>query len=144
MSETFLELKWTISRAADTYGYNRLTLTDTDSGRKFVALGGGYDMIGAVFGEWLQANHAEKLQAIADRAAYEWTGRKPLNRSSERDSLYGLSAYRDERGNLERVRLDGACGLSSMRTIAEAVGLKVRALSNRRGHVVGFVVSDGE
>lgn len=49
----FLALKWTVSRARDTHGYNVVTLTDTSTDRSFRAIGGGYDMEGTVFAEWL-------------------------------------------------------------------------------------------
>jgi len=45
-----LYYKWTISRAADTYGQNRLTVSDYD-GRKAAVVGGNYDMIAAAIAE---------------------------------------------------------------------------------------------
>ena len=67
MSE-YLTIKWTVSRARDTYGFNVCTLTDT-RGRKARCNGGGYDMTGTVVGDYLGAWYQDELLAIKDRAA---------------------------------------------------------------------------
>ncbi len=56
-----LELKWTISRAEETYGWNILTLIDGK--RKYKVNGGGYDMQGSVFAQWLWYNYKEQIVA---------------------------------------------------------------------------------
>jgi len=111
----YLELKWTISRARDTYGYNVVTLRD-ESGNRFRANGGGYDMVGTVFGQWLMAAHGDKLTAL------------------DPSKFYGLTV----RDGVARV--DGACGLSAMRRIAEAIGVTVKATLDRKGNYTGFMV----
>jgi len=111
----YLELKWTTSRARDTYGYNVVTLR-TEDGQKFRASGGGYDMTGTVFGDWLAHNYADKLRTL------------------DPSKFYGLTV----RDGVARV--DGACGLSSMRAIAEAIGVTVKATLDRRGNYTGFMV----
>ena len=100
MKTRYLEFKWTISRAQETYGYNIVTLQGTHTSKKFRAVGGGYDMQGAVFGEWLQATYPKELRA---------------NRAEIGD-LSG--AYVDDDG----VNLDGSCGLETMIEIAEVIG----------------------
>jgi len=112
----YLSLKWTVSRARDTYGYNVVTLRD-ESGNRYRANGGGYDMTGTVFGQWLMTAHQDKL-ATLDPADF-----------------YGLTV----RDGVARV--DGACGLSSMRAIAEAIGVEVKPTLDRKGTYTGFMVS---
>lgn len=36
----------------------------------------------------------------------------------------------------------GACGIESVRQIAEAVGISMSSVVNRRGHVTGYMVTD--
>ena len=59
-----LYYKWTISRAADTYGQNRLTVRDYD-GRKAAVVGGGYDMIAAALAEYLDKYATPKMRRSA-------------------------------------------------------------------------------
>jgi hypothetical protein len=135
----YLQLKWTVSRARDTYGYNIVTLTDSDTGKKYRATGGGYDMTGTVFSEWLQDVYQDELRAIADQAheTYEADSTTTRNESG----YYGMRAIKRVKPNETiRVTLDGGCGLESMRRIAEAIGLKVRATIDRKGNATGFVL----
>lgn len=45
--ETFLEFQTSVSRGADTYGYNIVRLVDTHyNGKAYKCMGGGYDMHG--------------------------------------------------------------------------------------------------
>lgn len=139
-----LALSWSVSRGRDTYGYNICRLDDTSTGDRFKCMGGGYDMRGTVFGEWLAANYQPELLALKDRASYVFPlegAPRPANRE---DSFYGMSYH--EKG--ERVSLDGSCGLECMIRIAEAIGLEVErdyiAKGRRRGETVGWYVSEAE
>lgn len=141
MHATHLSLKWSISRAADTYGYNRVTLTDDSTGKRYACVGGGYDMVGTVLGAWLQDVHADALLTIADRAHQH---RSELDRRTNEapDALYGMtSSYKNAALRSAHVYLDGACGESSMVRIAEAAGLSVTSEHNRKGHGTGFLVT---
>jgi hypothetical protein len=132
----YLSVKWTVSRGRETYGYNICTLTDTNTGKRYRCNGGGYDMLGTVFGEWLQENYQEELYAIRDRAHSIWTvGTRTQNDSP--DALYGMS----HRERTCSIGLDGACGIESMRRIAEAIGLEIKSTVDRKGHITGFLVS---
>lgn len=59
-----LYYKWTISRAADTYGQNRLTVSDYD-GRKAAVVGGNYDMIAAALADYLNKYATPKMRRSA-------------------------------------------------------------------------------
>lgn len=118
---------WTTSRGQDTYGYNLCTLTDTRTGKRYRTCGGGYDMAGTVFGNWLADVHQTALLAlVASRSAdlvdcgYQVSGYRKL------PDLYGLTVRPDG-----RVELDGACGLRCMEDIAKAIGLTVEQFGQR-------------
>lgn len=116
-----LRLKWTTSRGRDTYGWNIVTLRDETTGTRFRANGGGYDMTGTVFGNWLAATYPEELRAWA----------------ASTDSLdYGATVREDG-----SVRLNGACGLESMRQIADALDLQVTRTHDRKGNTTGWIVT---
>lgn len=139
-----LALSWSVSRGRDTYGYNICRLDDTSTGERFKCMGGGYDMQGTVFGEWLAANYQPELLALKDRASYVFPlegAPRPANRE---DSLYGMRYHE----NHPAITLDGACGLECMIRIAEAIGLEVErdyiAKGRRRGETVGWYVSEAE
>lgn len=133
-----LVLSWSVSKGRDTYGYNICRLDDRNNGKRFRCMGGGYDMIGTVFGEWLQENYQEKLQEIKARSHYI-TDENGTGSNPRFDSLYGMSWKTDN-----TVSLDGACGIESMIRIAEAIGLEVERdyikKGKRRGETVGWYV----
>lgn len=132
-----LILKHSTSRAKDSYGYNRVTLTDTITGKKYSAIGGGYDMVGTVFGEWLQDNCQDALLTITHKAYYTYDGKTlSYNDNPCQIRLYGMTAYTLN----EYVDLDGACGLQSMLDIAKHAGLSVQRQVNNKGHLIGFFV----
>ena len=140
-----LALSWSVSRGRDTYGYSICRLDDTSTGERFKCMGGGYDMQGTVFGEWLAANYQPELLALKDRANYTLTKAGEFIPANREDSLYGMAYL--EKDN--RISLDGACGLECMIRIAEAIGLEVErdyiAKGRRRGETIGwFVQMKGE
>jgi len=99
-------------------------------------------MVGTVFASWLESSYQRELAAIAGRAFYVWaeTGHgEPWTLTRNESGLYGMSHY-VETG---RVSLDGGCGLESMLTIAETIGVRVRKVV-RRGRVVGFDVEGAD
>lgn len=147
----YLTLTWSTSKAADTYGYNRLTLR-ASGGYRTVTCGGGYDMKGTVVGDWLQDTYQDRLRAIASRAGVSWS--KPAGASWSKasgyvskphrweggpeDSLYGMSVCTDD----GRVTLDGGCGMRSMEEVAAAIGVHLYSTVDRKGNATGYVVTD--
>lgn len=128
MKERVLEISYTISKARDTYGYNVVTLRE--GAQKFKCSGGGYDMLGTVFAEWLENNYMESLKTL-----------KPYSREQQelRDfDNYGLFACPD--GSL---RLDGGCGIESIKRIAKAIGLEVSTIYSK-GSTSHIIVKEGE
>lgn len=135
-----LVLSWSTSKGRDTYGYNICRLDDRNNGQRFRTIGGGYDMIGTVFGQWLQANYQKELMEISQRANTVYNQQLEWVTSDRSDRLYGMT-YRVIDG---RVTIDGACGLECMIRIAEAIGLEVErdyiAKGRRRGETIGWYV----
>ena len=139
-----LALSWSVSCGRDTYGYNICRLDDTSTGERFKCMGGGYDMRGTVFGNWLEARYQDRLLAMKDRASFTRTTAGVSVPANREDCLYGMAYI--EKDN--RISLDGACGLECMIRIAEAIGLEVErdyiAKGRRRGETVGWYISEAE
>lgn len=136
-----LSISWGVSRGRDTYGYNICRLDDRNNGKRYRTCGGGYDMIGTVFGHWLQDVYQDRLFELVKNLM-----RYP-EAFSQYGSLPGWIQFKDLYGmiyktNSGKVSLDGACGIGSMRRIAEAIGLDVQWEGNRKGHTIGFFVSE--
>lgn len=117
--DTSLTVKWTISRARETYGYNVVTLRDATTRERYKANGGGYDMLGTVFGLWLADVWQDRIKSL------------------DPELFYGLRRLSDG-----RMFADGGTGLEAMIRIAEASDLTVRKTIDGKGSVVGFVVTD--
>ena len=131
MTTTLLSVSWSVSRGRDTYGYNICRLDDTTTGKRYRCMGGGYDMVGTVFAEWLEGVHQERLQKIRNQAFY-YNG---FERNEK--GLYGMRRRDDG-----TVSLDGGCGIDSMRRIAKACGLTVEWRGDRKGNTVAFIVTE--
>lgn len=126
----FLHIKWSTSRAADTFGYNRVTLTPTQSDGRYVQVGGGYDMTGSAVADYLSSNFKAQLDKLAEQ--HTTAASKPD---------YGFSLHTD--GNWY---LDGGCGLDCMVRIAKSVGITVTSVYGpmnrlRNRELLGFDVS---
>lgn len=115
-----LALSWSISKGRDTYGYNICRLDDRNNGKRFRCMGGGYDMIGTVFGDWLETYYQSELVKLDET---KFSGMRKLS---------------------HKVSIDGAYGIESMIRIAEAIGLEIErdyiAKGRRRGETTGWFV----
>jgi hypothetical protein len=137
----YTELRVTIgtSRARDTYGYPMLTLTDTNTGKRYRTLGGNYDKEGTVLAEYLQEKYQIRLRALANRAGV-------CNTDGQfhffRGDLYGMVL------NIRsgEVLLDGGCGFSALKSITAQIGLSCEELRRWRGKrcasETGFKIRD--
>lgn len=136
-----LAITWSTSKGRDTYGYNICRLDDRDTGKRYRTCGGGYDMIGTVFGDWLEDYYQAELmtkikELMTNPDAFEDCG-YAVKGYLKFPGLYGMT-YNTNTG---KVALDGACGISSMIAIAEALGLEVQWEGNRKGHTIGYYVT---
>lgn len=146
MNINHLTLSWSTSKGRDTYGYNICRLDDRNMGKRYKCMGGGYDMVGTVFGEWLQENYQAELKQLAvmpvgklENAGY---AAKDIFKI---DGMYGYNVrFNEETKEFGKVTLDGACGLESMLKIAEAIGLEVEReyvkTGRNRGQTIGWYV----
>jgi hypothetical protein len=135
----FLIVKHGVSKAADSYGYSRVTVTEARTGQKFTAVGGGYDMVGTVLGEWMEANIQDRLDAL--QPGTKTVGDYPR-------PLYGIS-YKGTKSasgfEYTHASVDGGFGLSSMIAVARACGIHVEEVwdrSRRVGRHIGFNVRE--
>lgn len=119
---TRLDLSWSVSRGRDSYGYNICRLDDTTTGKRYKCNGGGYDMTGTVFGDWLEDVYQDRVLALA-------AGDK---------KFYGL------RVNDGKAHLDGACGIDCMLDVARAIGLEVQRYHNKKGATTGWLICEPE
>ena len=142
MKINHLVISWSVSRGQYTYGYNICRLDDRDNGKRYRTCGGGYDMVGTVFGQWLADVYQDRLMskvkelmkdsdAFSDYGSTGWIQFK---------DLYGM-IYKPQKG---LVSLDGACGIESMRRIAEALDLEIQWEGNKKGHTVGYFIIEKE
>lgn len=136
-----LELSWAVSKGVDTYGYNICRLDDTKNGKRYRCMGGGYDMVGTVFADWLQDVYQMRLcqlNIFASGFYRKATGYE----SNPNTKYYGMTYFVDE----NRIGLDGACGLESMLEIARAIGLDIERIyvekGKRRGETLGWWITD--
>ena len=137
-NSTHLNISWSVSRGRDSEGWNICRLDDTRTGKRYRTMGGGYDMIGTVIGDWLEDQFQNELKAlVADLPKIKYGSTGYLQISEEIDpKFYGLTISPDG-----RVCLDGACGSSSMQRIGGALGLNFQWLGNKKGHTTGYFVT---
>lgn len=133
MTTKSLHFKWTVSRGRDTYGYNICTLL-VDGEKVGKCLGGGYDMQGTSFAQWLENYYEMQLNGLFMEEIIAFKA-MPLNESGYKrkgelkdkdgNPFYGTSLYQSKDGKIQ-LHLDGACGFESMKRIAEAIGIKLQ------------------
>lgn len=93
--------------------------------------GGGYDMAGTCFGEWLNTNFVDKLNKLADKEIKEMKGNdKEYNDTGA--GIYGLIVSKDESGEV-KARASGGTGKEQMFKIIEALGGKAEQVRNKKG-----------
>lgn len=133
-----LEFKWTTSKGRDTYGYNICSLY-VDGKKVTSCNGGGYDMKGTCLGEFIKMQFLEDLKKL------------PANYGSgdNHRGFYGLVFYNPKTGNRKpefeegfKVSLDGACGFSSMERVLNAIGYKIKYISQSKNRSMYLLTSN--
>lgn len=134
MTTKQLHFKWTISRGRDTYGYNICTLL-VNGEKKGKCCGGGYDMQGTSFAQWLESDFQTELCLLfandikeieANKEARSYTNKGIAIKHMPGTGFYGATVYQNTKNLSVRIGLDGACGFDSMKRIAEAIGIKLQ------------------
>ena len=136
-----LNFKWTVSKGRDTYGYNICTLRDMGGNKIASTYGGGYDMQGAVLGNFINSYFSNELKKLtADRGG-------TFARFKHNAGFYGLTHYNPKakswsRRYLKRAKehtrsyVDGACGFDCMRRILAKIGFKMNFVQERKNHSI--------
>lgn len=131
MNTKQLHFKWTISRGHDTYGYNICSLL-VDGEKVGKTCGGGYDMQGTVFGEWLEAAYQKELIKLNNdnginecKPVNTYETGKGIERKYTLPGFSGMALY-VKPDNSVTVHLDGACGFEAMKKIAAGIGIKLQ------------------
>lgn len=132
----FLTVKHSVSKARDSFGYNRVTLVCQDTGKRYATCGGGYDMLGTCLGEYLQSNHQLQLAELVLQAYSVYNGRTLSDNGHTGNKLYGLT-YNTVTNSMT---LDGACGFDCMVKIARAAGLTVNLYHDKKGRLTSLFV----
>ena len=137
-----LSVKWSVSKAQDTYGYNICTVINNDNGERFKCLGGGgYDMLGTSLAKFIEKEYQTELMQNSNKAytLYVDHALQPNNK----DGFYGMVHSRNDE-HYSYVSLDGACGINSIeRIINDVLGLTLERVYSydRKGRVkdvIGF------
>lgn len=132
-----LEFKWSVSRGRDTEGYNICTLRDQFGKRLAACKGGGYDMRGTVLGDWIANTFQTELLAMAHEDGNNFDSwfeegarweRVPTDNPYRGGANFYGATWNHYKDGSERVTLDGACGIESMRKILRAIGLDIKWL----------------
>lgn len=138
---TFLALRWTTSRAADTEGQTVVTLTDMVTRRQFRVVGGGSSLEGEALAEWTVAQFGARLRELDSRANLIMNvGGLP---ERNHDGLDGLWIMRYPDGAVSTRGIDGSWGLDSVERIIVALGASVRRTTGNDGCPSGFLVTWG-
>ena len=116
-----LVFKWTTSKGRNTYGWNICTLKDRRGNKISSTCGGGYDMKGTAFGDFIADYFGEQLKRLT--ANYG---------SFDKGGFYGLRHYNTRTRKSQkraskhtRTTIDGACGFNCMLTILEKIGFSL-------------------
>lgn len=137
-----LTIKWSVSKAQDTYGYNICSVINDDTGESFKCLGGGYDMLGTSLANFIQKEYQSILIDNADKA-YSLRGYPENIQDTSKQGFYGMTAHIKD-GICYKVSLDGGCGINSIeRIIKDVLGLTLerKYSRDRKGRVkdvIGF------
>lgn len=126
------------SRGRDTYGYYIVTITNLDTGKRYIANGGGYDMLGAALGDMLSAEYQNSLMKLRGRSNYTYDGK---TRKPNKKGLYGLTYCTKKSKYAGMMTIDGACGQSSVEKIAKAAGINMSLVWDRGVPGLGKYVS---
>jgi hypothetical protein len=143
-----LEIKWTVSRGRDTWGFRICSLYIY--GQKVADCnGGGYSMVGTVIADLvteLFKSELAELSKSADLTNHHSCGREIKFRNPKyggryEDDCYGL--YTSDYDGNRNVAINGACGESSVQGIMNAIGYDL-IWKDSKHRVITKLVTDKE
>ncbi len=116
-----LHFKWTVSKGVGTYGYNICSLL-VDGVKRGQCNGGGYDMQGSSFAQWIEVEFQTELQSLFSNEIIETKANDLPFNHIKTDRFHGVRVYKSKKG-VYQIGLNGACGFSSIERIAESIGI---------------------
>jgi len=122
---TQIQVKHGISRGVNTYGYNLLSLY-ADGKKQTSTCGGGYDMLGTVFGEYISQQYRNRLTDLVPN----------YGSLDNTQGFYGLVILDKDNKRVHKyiegchVYIDGGCGYGCVERIAKAIGLTIERLGH--------------
>lgn len=119
-----LFFKWTTSKARDTYGYNICTLKDSRNNKLASTCGGGYDMKGTCFGDFINTYFYDEIRKLNSADFYGLTHYGKNYKHLRRASKYGTS------------HVDGGSGFSSMEKILNKIGFKISFIKESTNEII--------
>ena len=124
--------KWTTSHNRDTYGYNICTLRDKRGNKINSNCGGGYDMKGTAFGEFITEYFNDELKRLTANYGSGDNG----------GGYYGLVHYNNKTHKRQKrasknttTYLDGGCGFSCMQSVFNKIGFKLTFVSEMKSKI---------
>lgn len=164
MSRTYhLRFRWGVSRGQDTYGYGICSLF-VDGDKKASCNGGGYDMKGTSFGYWLADEFKDRLLKL-DEEFYGLSYHDPdfdagkvvidgetIEEREAAGKSLGLERYQQfhkasnstPTENHRVPLLDGACGFTSMERVLNAIGGRLKYISENSKETIYLLTIDDE
>ena len=141
-----LKIKWTTSKAQDTYGYNVCTLL-VDGQKVSRCNGGGYDMQGTCLGSWIEKAFKKDLlkfkQDFYGLTYHDpnWQPSEEIEKREKEGKSLGLERYQDFYKQSSKLptekhtipQIDGACGFSSVEKILNNLGFKISLIDYDSG-----------
>ena len=141
-----LKIKWTTSKAQDTYGYNVCTLL-VDGQKVSRCNGGGYDMQGTCLGSWIEKAFKKDLlkfkQDFYGLTYHDpnWKPNKEIVKREEEGKSLGLERYQDFYKQSSKLptekhtipQIDGACGFGSVSMILNHLGFNIKLIDSESG-----------
>ncbi len=155
-----LNINWSVSRNHESYGDNVCTLRH--EGKKLASCdGGGYDMVGKVFGNWMCRAFKDELNNLKIKPGGKFYGlsfhdptydpgkttfkcedgvTRTIAEAEKLGVSLGLERYQDQFKASSPVptkthtmpSIDGACGVASVRAIMQAIGFDIRCVEGSR------------
>ena len=141
-----IKFKWTVSKARDSYGYNICTLI-VDGEKVSRCNGGGYDMKGTCFGNWVAYQFKDELLKFK-KQFHGLTFHNPNYKvddeiilKEQKGESFGLERYQDFYKQSSKLptekhtiaQIDGACGFSCVENILNELGYSLTCVYYKDG-----------
>ncbi len=141
----YLHYKRGTSRGYTTYGYTLISLTDSETGKKYRTNGGGYDMLGTVLAGWMSETLQTELKTYL--TGLGMTNDDGVYSGKEADAKgWPYGSYINKSG---KAGFDGACGVNLVESLIQTLGCDIKPLyepkgRDPKGKFLGYLISPKE